>query len=134
MTTTVLLTTLRKTLSLITLHRISDKVNDFHSPPQRGFRRGRSTADVVWGHRWLVAKCHRYKYVIEIPGIDLPRAFDIICGKKLLDALHSFLDPDNVRIIRLLLSETKIECLPRRPQLTQRDNIGTRYRLHLNRP
>ena len=41
----VLLTTLRKTLSLIILHRISDQVNDFLSPNQSGFRRRRSTAD-----------------------------------------------------------------------------------------
>ena len=49
----VLLTTLLKTLFLITLHRISYKVNDFLSPSQSGFRRGRSKADVVWGHRWV---------------------------------------------------------------------------------
>ena len=104
----VLLTTLRKTLSLITLQRISDKVNDFFSPSQSGFRRGRSTADVIWGHRWLVAKCQRYKYVIEILAIDLSRAFDTIRRGKFLNVLHSFLDTNNVRIIRLLLSETNI--------------------------
>ncbi|KAK2188487.1 hypothetical protein NP493_131g05015 [Ridgeia piscesae] len=97
----VLLTTLRKTLSLITLQRISDKVDDFFSPSQSGFRRGRSTADVIWGHRWLVAK-------IEILGIDLSRAFDTIRRGKFLNVLHSFLDTNNVRIIRLLLSETNI--------------------------
>ncbi|KAK2189616.1 hypothetical protein NP493_101g06026 [Ridgeia piscesae] len=104
----VLLTTLRNTLSLITLQRISDKVDDFLSPPQSGFRRGRSTADVIWGHRWLVAKCQRYKYVIEILGIDMSRASDTICREKLLSILHSFLDTDNAQIIRLLLSETNL--------------------------
>ena len=97
----VLLTTLRKTLSLIPLQRISDKVDHFFSPSQSGFRRGRSTADVIWGHRWLVAK-------IEILGIDLSRAFDTIRRRKFLNVLHSFLDTNNVRIIRLLLSETNI--------------------------
>ena len=71
----------------------------------RDFRRssivGRTilpTADVVWGHRWLAAKCQRYKYVLEILSIDLSRAFDTIRRKKLLDVcIHS-----------CLVSETKI--------------------------
>ena len=86
----VMVTTLRKTLYIITLRRISDKVDDFLS----GFRGGRSTADVTWGHRWLVAKCQRYKYVIEILGIDLSRAFDTIRREKLLSILNSFLDTE----------------------------------------
>ncbi|KAK2166914.1 hypothetical protein NP493_1298g00025 [Ridgeia piscesae] len=94
--------------SLITLQRISDNVDDFLSPSKSGFRRGRSTADVIWGHRWLVAKCQRYKDVIEMLGIDLSRAFDTIRREKLLSVLHSFLDTDNAQIIRLLLSETNI--------------------------
>ena len=51
-------------------------------------------------------KCQRY--VIEILGIDLSRAFDTIRREKLLSVLHSFLDTDNVRIILLLLSQTNI--------------------------
>ncbi|KAI0233664.1 hypothetical protein LSAT2_016118 [Lamellibrachia satsuma] len=61
----VLLTILRQTLSLITLHRIADKVNYFFSPIRSGFRRRRSTADVVWGHRWLVAMWHRHKLMVR---------------------------------------------------------------------
>ena len=40
---------LRKTLSLITLQRISDKVDDFLTISQSGFPRGWSIADVIWG-------------------------------------------------------------------------------------
>ena len=40
----VLLSALRKTLSLIVLSRIATKVDNFLSPSQSGFRRGRSTA------------------------------------------------------------------------------------------
>ncbi|KAI0210920.1 Glutamate-rich protein 6 [Lamellibrachia satsuma] len=65
------------------------------------------------GHRWLAAKCQRYEYVTKIECIDLSRPFDTIRQKKILDDLHSFIDTDNVRIIRLLLSETNITpCLP----------------------
>ena len=43
----VLLSVLRKTLSLIVLSRIAPKFDDYLSSSQSGFRRGRSTADVV---------------------------------------------------------------------------------------
>ena len=46
--------------------------------------------------------------MIEILSIDLSRAFDTIRREKLLSGLHSFLDTDNVQIIRLLLWETNI--------------------------
>ena len=46
--------------------------------------------------------------MIETLGIDLSHAFDTIRREKLLSVLHSSLDTDNVRIIRLLLSETNI--------------------------
>ena len=47
-------------------------------------------------------------HIIEKLGIDMTRAFDTIRRDKLLSVLHSFLDTDNVRIIRLLLSDTNI--------------------------
>ena len=51
-----LLNTIRKSLSLITLERIKEKVEKYLSANQSGFRPFRSTADVVWTHRWLAAK------------------------------------------------------------------------------
>ena len=56
-----LLTTLRKVLSLVVLSRISHKVNFFLSAGQSGFRHGRSTADIVFGYRWMAAKSQRYQ-------------------------------------------------------------------------
>ena len=57
----VLLSALQKTLSLVVLSRIATKVDNFLSPSQSGFRRGRSTADVVFGYRWLCAKAQRQR-------------------------------------------------------------------------
>ena len=67
----VLLTTLRKTLSVVVLARIAPKVDNYLSPSQSGFRRGRSTADVLFGYRWLSAKAQRQRVSIEFLGIDL---------------------------------------------------------------
>ena len=96
----VLLTTLRKTLSLVVLSRIAPKVDEYLSPSQSGFRRGRSTADTC---------TFRQRVSIELLGIDLSRAFDTIRRDKLLDILQTFLGESEMRIIRLLLADTSLE-------------------------
>ena len=105
----VLLSALRKTLSLVVLSRIATKVDNFLSPSQSGFRRGRSTADVVFGYRWLCAKALRQRVTIEFLCIDLSRAFDTIRRDKLLEVLQSFLDEPELRMIRFLLAATSLE-------------------------
>ena len=105
----VLLSALRKTLSLVVLSRIATKVDNFLSPSQSGFRRGPSTADVVFGYRWLCAKAQRQRMTIEFLCIDLSLAFDTICRDKLLEVLQSFLDEPELRMIRFLLAATSLE-------------------------
>ena len=104
----VLLSVLRKTLSLIVLSRIAPKVDDYMSSSQSWFRRGRSTADVVFGYRWLYAKAQRHRVTVEFLGIDLSRAFDTIRRDKLLDTLQTFLDESELRMIRFLLADTSL--------------------------
>ena len=106
----VLLSALRKTLSLVVLSRIATKVDNFLSPSQSGFRRGRSTADVVFGYRWLCAKAQRQRVTIEFLCIDLSRAFDTIRCDKLLEVLQSFLDEPELRMIRFLLAATSLSA------------------------
>ncbi|XP_029657506.1 uncharacterized protein LOC115231674 [Octopus sinensis] len=104
----IILTTLRKTLSLVALERIRIKVENYLSLGQSGFRTGRSTADVIWTHRWTAALCQKYKRCTEILGIDMSRAFDSIHRTKLVDVLSSFLNQDDVRIIIKLLQGTQL--------------------------
>ena len=103
-----LLSALRKTLSRV-LSRIATKVDNFLSPSQSGFRRGRSTADVIFGYRWLCAKALRQRVTIEFLCIDLSRAFDTIRRDKLLEVLQSFLDEPVLRMIRFLLTAMSLE-------------------------
>ena len=100
----VLLSALRKTLSLIVFSRIATKVDNFLSPSQSGFRRGRSTADVVFGYKWLCAKAQQFLC------IDLSRDFDTIRRDQLLEVLQSFLDEPELRMIRFLLAATPLEA------------------------
>ena len=104
----VLLNTLRKTLSLLTLARVRPKVDQYLAQTHSGFRPGRSTADVVWAHRWLVAKTQRYHSTVHLLGIDLSKAFDTIKRDTLLTVLEAFLSDDDVRLIRVLISNTRL--------------------------
>ena len=105
----VLLSVLRKTLSLIVLSRIAPKVDEYLSSSQSGFRRGRSTADVVFGYRWLCAKAQRQRVTVEFLGIDLSRAFDTIRRDKLLDTLQTFVDESELRMIQFVLADTSLQ-------------------------
>ncbi|GFR75486.1 retrovirus-related Pol polyprotein LINE-1 [Elysia marginata] len=103
-----LLNTIQKALSIITLNRIRPQVEKYLSPSQSGFRPDRSTADVVWTHKWLAAKTNAENVEIKITGIDMSAAFDTIDRKALLDILKTIVDEDEVRIIRFLLSNTVV--------------------------
>lgn len=104
-----LLLTLRKILSNIILARIKGKVDNYLSYSQSAYRKGRSTSDIVWAHRWLCAKAQIYEgLVIYITGIDMSSAFDTILRKDLLNELEKILDEDEMRMCYILLSDTSI--------------------------
>jgi len=106
----VLLTLLRKVLSLVVLRRIRATVEGYLAASHAGFRKGRSTADIVWAHRWLAAKAIRYKATIYILGLDMSRAFDTIDRAKLMRILKEEvqLDNDELRMCQSLLAETSL--------------------------
>ena len=104
----ILLTALRKAISLTTLYRISSLVNGFLSHTQSGFRTGRSTLDIIWAHRWFSAKCDRHKVIMEVLGIDICKACDTFHRDRLLIILKYFLEEDHVRLERYLLACTYI--------------------------
>ena len=64
-----LLSTIRKALSIITLHRIRPCTEEYLSHSQSGFRSDRSTADVAWAHKWLAAKTKKEDVEIKITGM-----------------------------------------------------------------
>ena len=55
-----LLNSIQKVLSDITMNRIRNKTKYIGSY-QSGFRNGRSTTDIVWSHKWDIAKALRYR-------------------------------------------------------------------------
>ncbi|KDO17716.1 hypothetical protein SPRG_21827 [Saprolegnia parasitica CBS 223.65] len=92
-----------------------------------GFRPGRSTADVVWSHKWRVARIRQYEEQFSILGIDFSRAFDTIDRAKLLTVLQSFLNDDEVRLVRMLLTTTTLRLRIDGKSLIWEQHNGVQY-------
>ena len=105
----ILLTIIRKILSNILLARIKLKYEKYLSPSQSAYRSGRSTADIVWAHRWMIAKAQTKNINLLITGIDLSAAFDTINREELLAILTNIINEDEMRMARLLLSNTTLD-------------------------
>ena len=112
----VLLTALRKMLSIITLNRVRSKVENFLSPGQSGFRQYRSTTDAVWAHKWLAAATQKHQIEIEILGIDMTSAFDTIDRQKLLDNTKEIFGDDAWRMALMLLNNTSLQVTFKKAQ------------------
>ena len=104
-----LLPIIRKVLSKVGLKRAEGEINGQLSQTQSAYRTGRSTTDIVWAYRWILAKVQEYDITMYVTGIDMSSAFDTMERNKLLEYTESFLDEDNQRILRVLLSDTSVE-------------------------
>ena len=105
----ILFEVIRKVLSKILMDRTSNKINKYLSVNQSAYRRGRSTTDIVWAHRWIAAKCQEENLTVYLTGIDMSSAFDTIYRHKIIDIASSIFDNDEMRILHLLLSETQLQ-------------------------
>ena len=105
-----LLNMIRKILSNIVLARIQDIIFIYVSASQSAFKPKRSTSDVVWTYRWIMAMTQKYQQELFIMGIDLSKAFDCIDRKLLMDTLEELLQdkPSEFRIIKYLMSNTTL--------------------------
>ena len=56
-----LLNTSRKILSIITLNRRQEKVEQYLSASQAAYRPKRSTGSIVWAHRFIIGKVQLYQ-------------------------------------------------------------------------
>ena len=105
----ILLPLLRKILSNIVLRRIQPKVGQFLADSQAAYRSNRSTSDIVWAYKWIIAKTQISEIKVYITGIDMSSAFDTIRREQLISIVKKFLDEDEVRMIQLLLSNTTLD-------------------------
>ena len=60
-------------------------------------------------YRWLTAKAVTSGIPIFITGIDMTAAFDTIKRARLLEMVNTIVEEDELRMIRVLLSNTTLE-------------------------
>ena len=122
-----LLNSNRKILSNITMNRIRNKTEEYIGSYQSGFRNRRSTTDIVWSHKWDIAKALTYRdeeyYIL---GIDLSQAFDTVDRPLLINVLEKILNKDEIMMIRKLLTNTclKVRWNGKSTQTSFETNIG----------
>jgi hypothetical protein len=104
-----LLLVIRKVLSKIALGRAGKQIGNHLSHSQSAYTEFRSTTDILWAYRWVIAKTQEYKITIYITGIEMSSAFDTINRKKLLEIAERIMDEDGQRMLRVLLSNTTVE-------------------------
>ena len=64
----ILLPVIRKILSNVVLARIEPKVDEYLSLSQSAYREKRSTGDIIWAYRWIIAKAQKVKekYISQV--------------------------------------------------------------------
>lgn len=98
----------RKILSKIVLLR-EDSLESYLSHSQAAFHKKRSTSDVLWSYKFVMATVVRYQEIFYVMGLDLAKAFDTVDREKLLEIVSSLVDESEFRIIRYLLAD--VHCI-----------------------
>ena len=100
----ILLSTLRKILSICIIRRVTDKLEQIIPLSQAAYRRGRNTTEHVFALRMLIEKAiTTQQYNIFITLFDMSKAFDTIRRPQLLEDLSRVLQEDELHIFYLLL-------------------------------
>ena len=54
-----------------------DKINRHLAQSQSTYSKGRTTADIIWTHRWIIAKKQIQDITIYVTSINMASVFDI---------------------------------------------------------
>ena len=84
------------------------KYEEYISPSQSTEKRSRSTADIVWTHRWVTAKIQKVDTDVHLTVIDMSSAFDTISREHLLNIIKSNFDEDVHRMRCASYSPTRL--------------------------
>ena len=107
-----LLSMIRKILIVCMKKWIVDKLDAEISPSQAAYRADRSTAEHVFAAKVLMEKAiTSANYPIHLLILDMSKALDSVNRSMLMQELAKVLDPDELRIIKVLTNtQLKIRC------------------------
>ena len=113
-----LLDIIRKILSKIEVNRTENVLNRYLSKSQCAYRKGKSTTEIIWAYKWIIAKIQEQEIEVHVVGIDMSSAFDTIHRHKILEIAQDIMEEDELRILRALLSETSLKVRVKGAQAT----------------
>ena len=100
------------------MNRTEDKINRCLAQSQSAYRKSRNTTDIIWVHRWIIAKTQIQDVTIYITSIDMSSAFDTTQRDQLIDIVKEILNEDEIRILRVILAETCLKLKVENAQTT----------------
>ena len=97
----ILLSTIKKIISFILLNRPT--IENYLSPSQAAYRKGRSIEDIVWTLKLEIASTLSTNNKITIQGIDLSSAFDSVNRVKMMEILSTICSEEDIKLIHFYL-------------------------------
>ena len=120
----ILLSTIRKIISLITLNRLRPKIENYLSPSQAAYRKGSSIEDIVWTLKLEIASTLSTNEKIIIQGVDLSSAFDSVNRVKMIEIFNTLCSEEDMKLIHSLLNDTSLRVRTKEVGPAFDTNIG----------
>ena len=111
-------------ISFIILNRLRPTIENYLSPSQAAYRKGRSTKDIVWTLKLEIASTLSTNNKITIQGIDLSSAFDSFNRVKMMEILNTLCSEEDMKLIHFLLNDTSLRVRTKEVGPTFDTNIG----------
>ena len=105
----ILLSVLRKILSICLINRIGERIMKHIPDSQAAYQPGRSTTEHVFAYKLLAEKAiTSNNYASNIILMDMSKAFDKVDRRKLLDDLRNILENDELHLIKMLINDMEL--------------------------
>ena len=121
----ILLDTVWKVFANVVLARIRPKIENFLPSSQTAYRSSHSTAENVFATKYIHSICQHFGEEYEMLALDLWKVFDTMARSKLLNLMPGLMDPDELRLIRKHLRNTRLKVKIGKDSTWFSTNTGT---------
>ena len=121
----IILSILRKLLTICLLRRAWDRIKEKIPVNQAAYQPGRSTTEQVFAIKILCEKAiASNNYQVHLLLLDMSKAFDMVLRDKLLESLEKILYPDEIHLLSILTNRPTL-------QVKLENNLGREFSTYL---